>query len=57
VQEALGRVSSLAEQLRLRETMHKVPPLVRQWRLPERLGGLYAGSLRPHLERLGPVRA
>jgi hypothetical protein len=27
VQEVLGRVSSLAEQPHLRETMHKVPPL------------------------------
>ncbi len=53
VREALGRVNSLAEQLRLREAVSKVPPLVREWQPQEKLRGLYEGSLRPHLERLG----
>jgi hypothetical protein len=46
-------VNSLAERLHLRETLGKVPPLVREWRLRERLGGFYDSSLKPHIERLG----
>ena len=41
------------ERLHLRETLGKVPPLVRQWHLQERLGGFYDSSLKPHIERLG----
>ncbi len=41
------------ERLHLRETLGKVPPLVREWHLQEKLGGFYDSSLKPHIERLG----